>query len=568
MKILAVIVGSLSPVCALVLYFAFAGEARILAEGGVWSLAVLASTFLFGLAAPALAAFTPAPRPLWAGLATVPLLVGAVGTWLGVQMVTAALGQVSAADRLIMAAQGSGEVASIFALGLMAGGACVVGVAAVIVVVERGPGGVLLLVTGGGLVAFGVRWLATRQGLMAFASVSAADRSVLLASALNDVKLLAIVGGVVVVGLLLLGVGSLLLRRGEWAPASSAIALSAIAVVVVVVAAGGHVSISAMPALTQQPLPLSPLVAFAGPSSGPPGLFIKAGSTEDLAGDPDVVIVAAGARGVDLRRGLAAMARRASDGGGGNGAAVVFVGPAPVDPLLLSGLSIPAVLEPLLANRTSGVSTRLPPACPAGSAWPCLGEGTAATHVVVIGPSRAAADLTVGAARVLVRATDGPLDWQTESIAESVVVAFDDDVDAVVFAAVLQRLAVAVDRGAPSIFVLAEPPPGAADLAKRQPEAPVGDIADKGVIARVVRSHQRAIQACYERELAKNPNLVGKAVVSFAIEGSGRARVDNIEGLEVIAPCLRAEINRWVFPAPKDGDEVSVRFPFVFKTAG
>jgi outer membrane biosynthesis protein TonB len=119
------------------------------------------------------------------------------------------------------------------------------------------------------------------------------------------------------------------------------------------------------------------------------------------------------------------------------------------------------------------------------------------------------------------------------------------------------------------IFVLADAPP--ADLAKRQEVAPAksgGDNADKGAIARVVRSHQKAIQACYERELAKNPDLAGKVTVSFAIEGSGRARVDNIEGLEVIAPCLRAEINRWVFPAPKGGDEVSVRIPFVFKSAG
>src|SRR4051812_47478989 len=44
---------------------------------------------------------------------------------------------------------------------------------------------------------------------------------------------------------------------------------------------------------------------------------------------------------------------------------------------------------------------------------------------------------------------------------------------------------------------------------------------DKEVIRRVIRRHLPEVRFCYEKELARSPNLFGRVIVQFTIAGTG-----------------------------------------------
>ena len=95
---------------------------------------------------------------------------------------------------------------------------------------------------------------------------------------------------------------------------------------------------------------------------------------------------------------------------------------------------------------------------------------------------------------------------------------------------------------------------------------------DKDVVARVIKRYWAQIKYCYEKELSKNPNLYGKIAVKFTISGNGSVSEAEIEQTEMnnaaVEECIIRNIKRWVFPAPKGGGIVVVRYPFIFKSAG
>ncbi len=570
MKISAVVVGCALPLIALVAFFAGAGDPlQVLREGGMASLAVLASTLLFGLAAPALAGFTPAPRVLWALLAMVPVCVGVIGTLMGQRMVSAAIALVSPADKMMLASQGTAEVAAVFALALLAGGACVVGVALVVVVVERNPGAVGLLAVAGAGALVGLRWLPIRQALSGFARADAAEKATLVAEGLASAQVVgfAVVG--VGVALLVGGVASLL-RAGPWAPVSSTAGLGLTALVLAALTAGTHLSLSGLTAHASQTLPAS-VVHFDGGDSGAPGLWIKAGSSETLQGQPEVFVVDVAARGQDLRRALATMA---------GDAPAIFVSPLP----RVEGLSIPQVLEPVVNQRVSGTRAVVlqEGTCMRGTPWPCLkDEGEALRQVIILGPKRARADVAVDGVRYLLRPSDGELDL----LAVSTGLAFDDDVDALSFAQVLGRVKSQPGQRERAVQVIVARPPS---LEALQLPAPVDDAdeglgfgsgfgsgpgasagggLDRAVISRVVRSHQAQVKYCYERALVGNGSLKGTASAHFGVGAEGRVtsvKVDAPAPLKAVAACIEKQIQRWVFPAPEGGDVVEVTYPFLF----
>lgn len=107
-------------------------------------------------------------------------------------------------------------------------------------------------------------------------------------------------------------------------------------------------------------------------------------------------------------------------------------------------------------------------------------------------------------------------------------------------------------------------------VADAAPEVESGDV-DREALARYVRARKAAIQACYEKELKRNPSLKGKVVVRFSISTSGRPTDIEIEentlGNDAVASCIRATIRAWVFPFRPDA-EVPVAYPFVFSPAG
>lgn len=95
---------------------------------------------------------------------------------------------------------------------------------------------------------------------------------------------------------------------------------------------------------------------------------------------------------------------------------------------------------------------------------------------------------------------------------------------------------------------------------------------DKDVVARVIKRYWAQIKYCYEKELSKNPNLYGKIAVKFTISGNGSVSDAEIEQTEMnnaaVEDCIIRNIKRWMFPAPKGGGIVVVRYPFIFKSAG
>ncbi len=90
---------------------------------------------------------------------------------------------------------------------------------------------------------------------------------------------------------------------------------------------------------------------------------------------------------------------------------------------------------------------------------------------------------------------------------------------------------------------------------------------DQAKINAIIKSKQKALQDCYERELRKNPNLSGKIVVRFTINENGKVSDVRIEsdsmGNPGVSDCILSRIRRWIFPKPDEGS-VTVSVPFVF----
>ncbi len=88
-------------------------------------------------------------------------------------------------------------------------------------------------------------------------------------------------------------------------------------------------------------------------------------------------------------------------------------------------------------------------------------------------------------------------------------------------------------------------------------------------ILRVVNARQRGISYCYEKELAKNPELAGKVTISWRIAMNGKVQkvivVSSTLGSKKVEACMKRSIQRWSFPRP-EGGMCQIRFPFVFSS--
>lgn len=86
-------------------------------------------------------------------------------------------------------------------------------------------------------------------------------------------------------------------------------------------------------------------------------------------------------------------------------------------------------------------------------------------------------------------------------------------------------------------------------------------------IASAVKGRISGVKNCYEKELKRNPKLVGKIVMQFTINEGGRvmdvsAKSDSM-GEPAVAECIKSQMDRWRFPPP-EGGTVTVSFPFIF----
>ncbi len=93
---------------------------------------------------------------------------------------------------------------------------------------------------------------------------------------------------------------------------------------------------------------------------------------------------------------------------------------------------------------------------------------------------------------------------------------------------------------------------------------------DKSVIDRVIKQHLAQIRYCYQKELNKNPGLMGKIVIKFVIAKDGSVSSAKVNSTSMNNPivenCICQRFMRFQFPQPKGGGIVIVTYPFVFKS--
>jgi TonB family protein len=116
---------------------------------------------------------------------------------------------------------------------------------------------------------------------------------------------------------------------------------------------------------------------------------------------------------------------------------------------------------------------------------------------------------------------------------------------------------------------------GAGGLGGRRGRAPqirsgaamVKGSLSKEVIRRIVHRHINEVKFCYEKQLAKRPDLSGRVSVKFIISGTGAVQMaavaDSTIGDPQVENCIAQAVRRWTFPQPEGGGIVIVTYPFM-----
>lgn len=91
---------------------------------------------------------------------------------------------------------------------------------------------------------------------------------------------------------------------------------------------------------------------------------------------------------------------------------------------------------------------------------------------------------------------------------------------------------------------------------------------DRAVIERMVRGYLPELRACYERELAADPEMTGTVTVAFTAGPDGKVTTTNVLGSGVspaVSACVVRVVQTLSFPT---GQMISVSYPFQFATGG
>ncbi|CAN5272336.1 hypothetical protein BH09MYX1_BH09MYX1_19140 [soil metagenome] len=90
-------------------------------------------------------------------------------------------------------------------------------------------------------------------------------------------------------------------------------------------------------------------------------------------------------------------------------------------------------------------------------------------------------------------------------------------------------------------------------------------------IRRVVMAHTGALRACYDSELARNPNLKGGVTMTWNIEPGGAVTSASIASSTIGNPrvegCIQRQVKAWKFPTSESPTNVS-SYPFKFGIGG
>lgn len=91
-------------------------------------------------------------------------------------------------------------------------------------------------------------------------------------------------------------------------------------------------------------------------------------------------------------------------------------------------------------------------------------------------------------------------------------------------------------------------------------------------VERSVTENIDSVRTCYENALRKKTGLKGKMLLSFLIGKSGRVEGARIAESSFAEPhlekCIVTQVRSWRFPKPTSEGQVSVSYPFVFKSVG
>lgn len=91
----------------------------------------------------------------------------------------------------------------------------------------------------------------------------------------------------------------------------------------------------------------------------------------------------------------------------------------------------------------------------------------------------------------------------------------------------------------------------------------------QGEVWAEIQKHTGKIQACYERELNKNPSLAGRITFEWIVKSNGGVgtvkEVNSTLGNATVSKCVSNVIKQMKFPKPKGG-EVTVVFPWMFSS--
>jgi hypothetical protein len=89
-------------------------------------------------------------------------------------------------------------------------------------------------------------------------------------------------------------------------------------------------------------------------------------------------------------------------------------------------------------------------------------------------------------------------------------------------------------------------------------------------INRIVKARGPVFRACYQRELNRSPNISGKLIIRFKIDGKGVVQAASLGGGTLsnaaVTDCVTSNVMRLKFPAK--GGLANVSYPFVFSPGG
>ena len=137
-------------------------------------------------------------------------------------------------------------------------------------------------------------------------------------------------------------------------------------------------------------------------------------------------------------------------------------------------------------------------------------------------------------------------------------------------AAVLVAVSCREDQPHRLVFGQAPPMPEIPKTPKITPgSAAVMGSLSMTAIRQAVKKHYTGFKYCYEKMLVKNPSLEGKVVLKFVISADGTVSDASVAETTIDSPklkdCMLRVARRMVFPQPKGGGIVVVKYPFLFK---